>query len=165
MRSQQGHRRTAVPVTHHQSAVAITVAVRQTGRPVQWYPAATLWLGGFSVRQALRLGQCLHTCGKGLITQEHLAAHGVLPERGVARVLPSHQGSVSLSCLTAVTVAVWALLLFRHELPRWALHAAACAAVLLVLAATMAGADHITTWAEDRFFEDNVVLREHSDYR
>jgi len=67
--------------------------------------------------------------------------------------------------LTAVTVAVWALLLFRHELPRWALHAAACAAVLLVLAATMAGADHITTWAEDRFFGDNVVLREHSDYR
>jgi spermidine synthase len=29
----------------------------------------------------------------------------------------------------------------------------------------MAGADRITTWAEDRFYGDNVVLRENSDYQ
>ncbi|MBK7061850.1 MAG: polyamine aminopropyltransferase [Rubrivivax sp.] len=67
--------------------------------------------------------------------------------------------------LLNAAVAVWALLLFRQHLRRWALHAAACAAVVVVLAATMAAADHITTWAEDRFFGDNVVLRESSDYQ
>jgi spermidine synthase len=67
--------------------------------------------------------------------------------------------------LLNVGVAIWALWLFRGELRRWRLHAAACAAVLVVLAGTMAAADHITTWAEDRFFGDNVVLRETSDYQ
>jgi spermidine synthase len=37
--------------------------------------------------------------------------------------------------------------------------------VLLLLGVTMAGADRITTWAEDRFYGDNVVLRENSDYQ
>jgi spermidine synthase len=45
------------------------------------------------------------------------------------------------------------------------LQAAACAGVVAVLGATMIGADHITTWAEDRFYGDNVVLRESSDYQ
>jgi spermidine synthase len=67
--------------------------------------------------------------------------------------------------LLNAAVAVWALLLFRAELRRWPLHAAACAAVLLLLGVTMAGADRITTWAEDRFYGDNVVLRENSDYQ
>jgi spermidine synthase len=67
--------------------------------------------------------------------------------------------------LLNAAVAVWALLLFRGELRRFRLHATACAAVVLVLGATMAGADHITTWAEDRFYGDNVVLRESSDYQ
>ncbi len=67
--------------------------------------------------------------------------------------------------LLNAAVAVWALFLFRGELRRWRLHAAACAAVVLVLGATMAGADRITTWTEDRFYGDNVVLRENSDYQ
>ena len=67
--------------------------------------------------------------------------------------------------LLNAAVAVWALFLFRAELRRWRLHAAACAAVVLALGAAMAGADHITTWAEDRFYGDNVVLRENSDYQ
>jgi spermidine synthase len=45
------------------------------------------------------------------------------------------------------------------------LHALACAAVVAVLLATMAGADRMTTWAEDRFYGDNIVLRESSDYQ
>jgi spermidine synthase len=67
--------------------------------------------------------------------------------------------------LLNAAVAVWALVLFRGELRRFRLHAAACAAVVLALGATMLGADRITTWAEDRFYGDNVVLREHSPYQ
>ena len=67
--------------------------------------------------------------------------------------------------LLNAAVAVWALWLFRGELRRWRLHAAACAAVVAVLAATMAGADHLTTWVEDRFYGDGIVLRESSDYQ
>jgi spermidine synthase len=62
-------------------------------------------------------------------------------------------------------VAVWALWLFRGELRRFGVHALACAGVVALLMATMAGADRITTWAEDRFYGDNVVLREHSEYQ
>ena len=67
--------------------------------------------------------------------------------------------------LLNAAVAVWALLLFRGELRRFHVHALACAGVVAVLMATMAGADRITTWAEDRFYGDNVVLREHSEYQ
>jgi spermidine synthase len=62
-------------------------------------------------------------------------------------------------------VAVWALWLFRAELRRFWAHAAACAVVMGLLGATLVGADHITTWAEDGFYGDNVILRENSDYQ
>jgi len=67
--------------------------------------------------------------------------------------------------LMNAAVAVWALLLFRGELRRWRVHALACAAVVAVLALAMLQADRITTWAEDRFYVDNVVLRENSAYQ
>lgn len=62
-------------------------------------------------------------------------------------------------------VAAWALWLFRAELRAWRVHAAACAAVLAVLGAGMAGADRLTTWAEDRFYGSDVVVRESSPYQ
>ena len=67
--------------------------------------------------------------------------------------------------LLNVAVAAWALWLFRHELRALRAHALACAAVLLALLAGMAGADRLTTWAEDRFYGDRVVLRETSAYQ
>ncbi len=67
--------------------------------------------------------------------------------------------------LLNAAVALWALWLFRGELRRFRLHAAACAVVVVTLAAAMAGADHITTWAEDRFYGDNVIVRESSEYQ
>jgi len=67
--------------------------------------------------------------------------------------------------LMNAAVAVWALWIFRDELRRWHAHALACAAVVLALAAAMAGAEHLTTWAEDRFYGDNVVVRENSAYQ
>jgi len=36
---------------------------------------------------------------------------------------------------------------------------------LVALGAAMLGADHLTTWAEDRFYGDRIVLRESSDYQ
>ena len=62
-------------------------------------------------------------------------------------------------------VAVWALWLFRAELRAWAHHAVACALTLLTLGAAMAGADHLTTWAEDRFYGEQIIVRESSDYQ
>jgi spermidine synthase len=67
--------------------------------------------------------------------------------------------------LLNAAVAVWALFVFRAELRRWPAHAAGCAAVVLVLGTAMAGADLLTTWAEDRFYGEDVIVRESSDYQ
>lgn len=67
--------------------------------------------------------------------------------------------------LLNAAVAVWALWLFRAELRRWGVHAAACAVVVTLLLAALAGADRLTTWAEDRFYGEHVVFRQSSDYQ
>jgi len=67
--------------------------------------------------------------------------------------------------LLNAVVAVWALVLFRGELRRFAAHAAACAAVIATLLAAMAGASRLTTWAEDQFYGDGIILRESSEYQ
>jgi len=67
--------------------------------------------------------------------------------------------------LLNAAVAVWSLWLFRAELRRWHAHAVACAAVVLVLGAAMVGGEPLTTWAEDRFYGDRVILREDSPYQ
>ena len=71
---------------------------------------------------------------------------------------------VFFGLLNAV-VAAWALWLFRFELRAVRAHALACVAVLVILLAAMLGAERVTTWAEDSFYGDNVVLRESSDYQ
>ncbi len=62
-------------------------------------------------------------------------------------------------------VAVWALWLFRGQLRRVPAHAMACVAVAAALLAAFAGADRITTWAEDRFYGDRVLFSENSTYQ
>ena len=62
-------------------------------------------------------------------------------------------------------VAAWTLWVFRAELRRWRLQAAVTFAVIALLTAAMFGADRLTTWAEDRFYGDNVVVRESSHYQ
>ncbi len=62
-------------------------------------------------------------------------------------------------------VAVWALWLFRHELRQWRAHAVACGVTLGVLAAGMAGAERLTTWAEDKLYQDPVVLAQTTPYQ
>ena len=67
--------------------------------------------------------------------------------------------------LMNAAVAVWALWLFRHELRRLAAHGVACGLTLVVLLAGFAGADHITTLAEDKFYQDRVVFTAVSPYQ
>jgi spermidine synthase len=67
--------------------------------------------------------------------------------------------------LLNAAVAVWALWIFRAELRRVAAHAAACAGVVGTLLAVMLLADPLTTWAEDRFYGDDIVVRESSEYQ
>lgn len=67
--------------------------------------------------------------------------------------------------LLNAAVAVWALWLFRAELRAWRAHALACAATVAALLAAMAGADRLTTWAEDRFYGDTIVFSETSSYQ
>jgi len=62
-------------------------------------------------------------------------------------------------------VAAWTLQVFRADLRAWRVQAMATVAVIAVLVLAMLGADRLTTWAEDRFYGDNVVLRESSAYQ
>ena len=63
------------------------------------------------------------------------------------------------------SVAVWALWVFRHELRRVAAHAIACGLTLAALGIGFFAADHITTLAEDKFYQDQVVLASSSPYQ
>jgi spermidine synthase len=67
--------------------------------------------------------------------------------------------------LLNAAVALWALWLFRAELRHWWAHAAACAATVAALLAAFAAAERVTSWAEDRFYGDNVLFSETSAYQ
>ena len=67
--------------------------------------------------------------------------------------------------LMNAAVALWALWLFRHEMRRVGVHALACFMTLAVLAAAFAGADRITTLAEDKFYQDRIVFSATSPYQ
>ena len=67
--------------------------------------------------------------------------------------------------LMNAAVALWALWLFRHELRHFKSHVVACLATLGVLGAAFAGADHITTLAEDKFYQDKIVFTAQSPYQ
>lgn len=62
-------------------------------------------------------------------------------------------------------VALWALWLFRHELRRFAAHALACVLTIGALGGAFAGSQHITSMAEDRFYQDRIVLAESSPWQ
>ena len=62
-------------------------------------------------------------------------------------------------------IAVWALWLFRGELQRFGAHVVACGLTLALLGAAFAGADSITSLAEDRFYQDRIVFTATSPYQ
>ena len=83
-------------------------------------------------------------------------------------VLVPHLGLIRTGLvfgLMNAAVALWALWLFRHELHRRAAYAAACAGVLALLGAGLVGADRITSLAEDRFYQDRIVVAAASPYQ
>ncbi|MBH9554192.1 polyamine aminopropyltransferase [Inhella gelatinilytica] len=67
--------------------------------------------------------------------------------------------------LINLAVACWALWLFRQELRRWAAHAAACAASIVLLCGAWAASEALTDWAEQRFYGEPLVLRASSPYQ
>lgn len=67
--------------------------------------------------------------------------------------------------LMNAAVALWALWLFRHELRLFGLHALACVLTFGALAAGFAAAEQITTLAEDKFYQDRIVVTASSPYQ
>ena len=83
-------------------------------------------------------------------------------------LLVPHLGMIRTGLLFGwlnAAVALWALWLFRHELRRLKAHALACAATLGVLSLAFAGAERITSVAEDRFYQDRIVFSATSPYQ
>lgn len=83
-------------------------------------------------------------------------------------LLVPHLGLIRTGLLFGVmnaAVALWAVWLFRHELRRLKAHLAACVMVLGILLGALAGADHITTFAEDKFYQDRIVFSTASPYQ
>ena len=62
-------------------------------------------------------------------------------------------------------VALWALWMFRHELRAFGAHALACAACLAVLLLAWAGAEPLSSWAEQRYYGEAIVLQQSSPYQ
>ena len=62
-------------------------------------------------------------------------------------------------------IALWALWLFRHELRRLRAHVVACFMTIGALVAAFAGSNAITTLAEDRFYQAQVLLAESSPWQ
>ncbi|WP_345065036.1 polyamine aminopropyltransferase [Acidovorax lacteus] len=83
-------------------------------------------------------------------------------------LLVPHLGLIRTGLLFGLlnaVVALWAVWLFRHELRRLKAHVTACLLVLGVLLAGFVGADEITTLAEDKFYQDRIVLTATSPYQ
>lgn len=67
--------------------------------------------------------------------------------------------------LMNAAVALWAVWLFRHELRRLKAHLLACVMVVGLLLAGLAGADQITSFAEDKFYQDRIVFTTATPYQ
>jgi spermidine synthase len=83
-------------------------------------------------------------------------------------VLVPHLGLVRTGLLFGLlnaAVALWALWLFRHELRAFKSHALAAVVTIGLLGAAFAGADRITSLAEDKFYQDRIVFSENSPYQ
>ena len=83
-------------------------------------------------------------------------------------LLVPHLGLIRTGLLFGLmnaAVALWALWLFRDELRQFRAHVLACGATLVLLAVAFAAADHITTLAEDKFYQDRIVFTAQSPYQ
>ncbi|MDD2544897.1 MAG: polyamine aminopropyltransferase [Burkholderiaceae bacterium] len=118
------------------------------------------------VMRILRRNVALKDLVSQVLTFDYLGALAV--SLAFPLLLVPHLGLVRTGLLFGLmnaAVALWALWLFRHELRRLGAHALACALVLGTLLAGLWGADHITTLAEDKFYQDRIVFSAASPYQ
>ncbi|MDH5709313.1 MAG: polyamine aminopropyltransferase [Hylemonella sp.] len=118
------------------------------------------------VMRILRRNVALKELVSQVLTFDYLGALAVsiafplllLPQLGLIR-------TGMLFGLLNAAIAVWALWLFRHELRGLRSHAVACALTIAALMAGLIGAERLTTLAEDRFYEDQVVFSSSTPYQ
>jgi spermidine synthase len=118
------------------------------------------------VMRMLRKNVALKDLVSQVLTFDYLGALAV--SVAFPLLLVPHLGLVRTGLLFGLlnaAVAVWALWLFRFELRRLRAHAAACTVVVAVLLTGLALADHITTWAEDRLYQDRAVMAVTTPYQ
>jgi spermidine synthase len=118
------------------------------------------------VRSAGGERQGLKTLVSQVLTFDYLGALAV--SVAFPLLLVPHLGLIRTGAffgLLNAAVAVWALWLFRGQLRGVKAHASACALTILALLAAFAGADRVTTWAEDRFYADTVLFSESTPYQ
>ncbi|MGJ7581828.1 polyamine aminopropyltransferase [Variovorax sp. RHLX14] len=118
------------------------------------------------VMRILRRNAALKDLVSQVLTFDYLGALAV--SVAFPLVFVPHLGMIRTGLLFGLmnaAVAVWALWLFRHELRRFAAHAAACGITLALLATAFVLADRITTLAEDKFYQDPVIFSATSPYQ
>jgi spermidine synthase len=118
------------------------------------------------VMRILKRNVALRDLVSQVLTFDYLGALAV--SLAFPLVLVPHLGLIRTGLLFGLmnaTVALWALWLFRHDLRQFKAHALACVATLAALAAAMAAADFITTWAEDKLYQDRVVIAKTTPYQ
>jgi spermidine synthase len=118
------------------------------------------------VMRILKRNVALRDLVSQVLTFDYLGALAV--SLAFPLVLVPHLGLVRTGLLFGLMnagVAVWTLWLFRHELRQWPAHATACALTLAALGLGMAGADAVTSWAEDKLYQDHVVIAQTTPYQ
>ncbi len=111
------------------------------------------------VMRMLRKNVALKDLVSQVLTFDYLGALAVsiafplllVPQLGLART------GLFFGLMNAL-IALWALWLFRHELRHFKAHTFATLATLIALSAGMVAADRITTWAEDKLYQDRAVI-------
>ena len=118
------------------------------------------------VMRILRRNVALKDLVSQVLTFDYLGALAV--SLAFPLLLVPHLGLIRTGLvfgLLNASVAAWAVWLFRHELRRLRAHVAACALVIGALLAALWGAEHITTFAEDKFYQDRIVFSSASPYQ
>ena len=118
------------------------------------------------VMRILKRNVALKDLVSQVLTFDYLGALAV--SMAFPLLLVPHLGLIRTGLLFGVMnalVALWAVWLFRHELRRLKAHLLACVMVLGILLAGLAGAEHITSFAEDKFYQDRIVFTTASPYQ
>ena len=118
------------------------------------------------VMRILKRNVALKDLVSQVLTFDYLGALAV--SMAFPLLLVPHLGLIRTGLLFGVmnaAVALWAVWLFRYELRRVKAHLVACVMVLGILLAALAGAERITSFAEDKFYQDRIVFSTASPYQ